>query len=471
MRQQDLFIDGTWVPAPESRTIVDRWTGADIGRVAEAGAPEATRAVDAAAHAFTQPIPVSRRAEILRTVAGLVESRADVFAEMIRAETGKPISAARTEVARAVFTFRLSSEEATRLPGEAVPLDAVDAAAGTFAFTRSEPRGIVAAITPFNFPLNLVAHKVGPTLAAGCPVVLKPSDRAPMTAGLMVEAFVEAGLPAGWLNLVTGDAPAVVGAWQDDPRVEVVTFTGSSRVGWQLKAQSPRKEHVLELGSNAAMVVDAEADLERAVADAVTGGFANSGQACVSLQRVYVHADVAEEFVGRLAHAVADVPFGDPTDPGTVVGPLITDDDTKRVLAWVQDAQDRGARVVAGGTEMDGVVAPTVVVGAAADDRLVCDEVFGPVITVVEVATLDDAIAAVNASRYGLNTSIYTSNLGTAMRYAQQAQAGSVLVNMPPSFRADHMPYGGVKESGQGTEGVKYAVEGMVRQKLIVLKP
>lgn len=450
---------------------MDAWTGAVTGSVAVAGASEAARAVDAAAAALRAPLGAQRRADVLNAAARLVEDRAEVFAQTIRAETSKPISAARVEVARAIGTLRLSAVEAQRLPGETVPLDAVVAGEGTYAFTRPEPRGVVAAISPFNFPLNLVVHKVGPALAAGCPVVLKPSDRAPHTAGLLVQALHDAGLPAGWINLVTGPAALIVDAWQVDPRVEVITFTGSSRIGWGLKSASPRKLHILELGSNAAMYVDAGADIPRTVSDAVVAGFSNSGQACVSLQRVYVHSSIAEEFVSALGEAASGIAYGDPREEGTVVGPLISSADTDRIVGWIAAAEAKGARIVTGGRVDAGVLVPTVLHGAPSDAAVVCEEIFGPVITVATVSSLAEGIAAVNDSHYGLNTSIYTADLASAMLFTREVESGTVLVNMPPSFRADHMPYGGVKDSGQGREGVRFAVEEMVRQKLVILKP
>lgn len=471
MRNQNLFIGGEWVTAPASRETSDAWTGEPTGTVAVATAEDARAAVDAAAHAMLSPLSPQSRAGILLKAADAIEARAEEFAQSIRAEINKPITAARGEVDRAIGTLRLSAAEAQRLPGEAVPLDAVDAGLGTIALTRSEPRGVVAAISPFNFPLNLVVHKVGPALAAGCAVVLKPTDRAPFTAGMLIEALTEAGLPSGWINLVTGPAAEIVGAWQRDPRVEVLTFTGSSQVGWKLKADSPKKLHVLELGSNTAMYVDSDANVPQAIEAAMAAGFANSGQACVSLQRVYVHADVIDEVSTGLAAAAAEVRYGDPRDPETIVGPLISAHDTDRLVQWIERAVAQGATVLAGGEVREGILAPTLIVDAARDSELICEEVFGPVVSVVRVESRDEAITEINASRYGLNASVFTADLASALDFATRVQSGTALVNMPPSFRADHMPYGGVKESGQGREGVKYAVAELVREKLIVLKP
>jgi len=467
--QQQLFVDGEWTDGEGWFDVHDPWSGDLVASVALATPAQAEQAVAAADRALREGLPPHRRAEILGAVRDVVERRAEEFAEVLRLEAGKPLAAARGEVTRALDTLRFAAEEARRLPGETVQLDAVASGAGTMAFTLPEPVGVVAAITPFNFPLNLVCHKVAPAVAAGCPVVLKPSERTPLSAGLLVEAFVEAGLPAGWLNLVTGDPGTVVGCWQDDPRTAVITFTGSAAVGWRLKAASPTKRHVLELGSNTAMVVLADADLDAAVDAAVQSGFAFSGQACVSLQRLYVEEQVAEEVARRLAEAAEALPSGDPSDPATVVGPLISAEATERVASWVGQAREGGARVLAGGEVVDGVLRPTVVTGVDATSPLVCEEVFGPVVTVVPVNNLDAALAEVNASRFGLNTAIWTRDLPRALRYCREAEAGTVLVNRPPAYRADHMPYGGVKDSGQGREGVRYAVAELTEQKLIVL--
>jgi len=470
-REQLLLIDGAWVPGEGARDVADRWTGERIGSVAVASPAQATEAVDAAERALRAGFPTHARSGVLSRAAALVEERLEAFAECITAETGKPITAARTEAGRAATTLRFAAEESRRLPAEAVPLDALESGAGTLALTIAEPVGVVAAITPFNFPLNLVAHKIAPALAAGCPVVLKPAERTSLTAGLLAEVLLESGLPAGFLNVVTGEPIGIVRAWQDDPRVEVVTFTGSSRIGWMLKASSPRKTHILELGSNTAMIVAADADLDRAADAAATAALANSGQACISLQRLYVDASVADALTERIAARFRDAPTGDPRDPATVVGPLVDDVAVARVVDWVREAAEAGARIVTGGAAEGSVVLPTLVRDAPASARVVCEEVFGPVLTVVSVSDLDEAIRLANTSRYGLNTAIFTRDLTTALRYAREGQAGSVLVNIPPSFRAEHMPYGGVKESGQGREGVRYAVAEFTHQKLVALAP
>ncbi|HKT58166.1 MAG TPA: aldehyde dehydrogenase family protein [Microbacterium sp.] len=467
MTDAGLYIGGAWRDTSERFDVRDPATGLRVGTAAVASETDVRDAVAAAASA--PRLTAAERARILRQVARDVEANVDEFAALIRAECGKPISAARGEAARAVDTLLLAAEGARHLAGVQVPLDAVAVGEGLTGFTIRDPRGIVGAITPFNFPLNLVCHKIAPALAAGCPVVLKPSERTPLTAARLVRSFEAAGLPAGLLNLVTGDPTLIVGMLASDDRVEVLSFTGSAAVGWELKARSPRKHHVLELGSNTAMVVMGSADIGKAVAAAVTAGFSNSGQACVPLQRVYVDGAVFEEFTDRLAAAAAAVPTGDPDDPATVVGPLITRAAASRIHSWITAAVTRGGAVRAGGGIEGNLLQPTVVADPPADSELVCEEAFGPVISVTPVDGLDDALAHVNASRFGLNTSIFTSDIGEALTYARQAQAGTVLVNVAPSFRADNMPYGGVKDSGQGREGVPSAIEDLTVPRLVVL--
>lgn len=469
MHSQQLFIDGQWVDGIDEFEVHDPYDGKLVARVAIASPEQAAYAVDAARRAMSTGWPAADRAELLLAASRRVMERAEEFAEQLRAEAGKPITAARGEVARAATTLRIAAEEARRLPSETVQFDELSPGVTPIGFTIPQPYGVVAAITPFNFPLNLVLHKVAPALAAGCAVVLKPSERTPLSAGLLAETLVEVGLPAGWLNVVTGRPAEIVPAWNSDPDVAVVTFTGSAEVGWQLKADSPRKRHVLELGSNTAMVVAADAELDRAVDAVVTGGYTFSGQACVSVQRVYVAEAVAEEFTGRLAEVVAKLPVGDTRDPATVVGPVVSQQARDRVVAWIEEAVAGGARLVTGGTLEGNCLRPTVLADVPADARVVCEEVFGPVVSIRTVSTVEEGITEVNSARYGLNTALFTNDLSAALTFATSAEAGSVLINITPSFRADHMPYGGVKDSGQGREGVKYAIAELLDQRLVVL--
>jgi acyl-CoA reductase-like NAD-dependent aldehyde dehydrogenase len=466
---QQLYIDGDWVDGGGEFEVASPWDGAVEGVVASATRQQVEDAIAAAHRHLARPLPLVDRAEMLERAAALVRGSAEEFARGISAESGKPITAARGEVARAIDTLQLSGEEARQVRGSTVPVDAVTAGVGMFAFERPTPRGVVAAITPFNFPLNLVCHKLGPALAAGCPVVLKPSEKAPLTAGRLIEVLAEAGVPGGMVNMVTGDPTLVVSALLEDERISAVNFTGSAAIGWSLKERSPRKHHVLELGSNTALVVARDADLNAAADAAVSSGFAFSGQTCLSLQRCFVDESVADEFLGRLAARASALPVGNPTLDSTAIGPLITDESRDRVMSWVDEAVDLGAEVVTGRELKNGVMPATVLDNVDPSARVLREEVFGPVMSVCRVADLAEALTRVNDSRFGLNTSIFTRDLDLGLAFADQAEAGTILINITPSFRADNMPYGGVKDSGQGREGVAYAIHEMTERKLVVM--
>jgi acyl-CoA reductase-like NAD-dependent aldehyde dehydrogenase len=466
---QQLYIDGDWVDGRGEFEVASPWDGAVEGVVASATREQVDDAIGAAHRHLARPLPLVDRAEMLERVAALVRGSAEEFARGISAESGKPITAARGEVVRAIDTLQLSGEEARQIRGSTVPVDAVRAGVGMFAFERPAPRGVVAAITPFNFPLNLVCHKLGPALAAGCPVVLKPSEKAPLTAGRLVEVLAEAGVPRGMVNMVTGDPTLVVSALLEDDRISAVNFTGSAAIGWSLKERSPRKHHVLELGSNTALVVARDADLDAAADAAVSSGFAFSGQTCLSLQRCFVHESVADEFLDRLAARASALPVGNPSLDSTAIGPLITDESRDRVMSWVDEAVDLGAEVVTGHELKNGVMPATVLDNVDPSARVLREEVFGPVMSVCRVADLAEALTRVNDSRFGLNTSIFTRDLDLGLSFADRAEAGTILINITPSFRADNMPYGGVKDSGQGREGVAYAIHEMTDRKLVVM--
>lgn len=468
MREQNLLIDGRWQGGRDTYTVRSPYDDRPVGTVAVATPEQASDAVYAAQRAMQQQWSPAARAKVLGRAAQLLEDRAADFVAVLSAEAGKPVTAAAGEVARAATTLQLAAQEATRLSGEFVPFEPA-VGSDIVAVTVPVPAGVVAAITPFNFPLNLVLHKVGPALAAGCGVVLKPSERTPLTAGLLAELFTDAGLPAGWLNLLTGDPAEIVSEWIEHPGVSVITFTGSSEVGWQLKARSPRKRHILELGSNTALLVDSSADLDAAVTAIVTGGFTFSGQACVSVQRVYVVEQVREALLAKLVPAVEALVAGDPANTSTVVGPVVDDGTVERLHTWIDQACADGATVLTGGTAEGRVLQPTVVTDLLPDAELVCNEAFGPIVAVQGVTDLAAGIEQVNNSRFGLNTSVFTRDIAAALSFARQAEAGSVMVNISPSYRGDHMPYGGVKDSGQGREGVRYAVEDLIDHKLVIL--
>jgi acyl-CoA reductase-like NAD-dependent aldehyde dehydrogenase len=421
-----------------------------------------------------EPLPAHKRAEILVRVAGHLGKRHEEVAQAICAEAGKPLKAAKVEAARAMSTFTFAAVEARKLAGEMVPMDASQAGVGKLAFTLRQPVGIVGAISPFNFPLNLVAHKIAPALAAGCAVVLKPASQTPFSALLLAELETEAGLPPGWLNVLVGPAAEIGDVLVEDERVRAITFTGSSGVGWTLAERAPRKRVKLELGNATPVLVEADADLDDAAAKLAANAFSFAGQSCISVQRVYAQRAIYDELLERFLPKVEALVVGDPADEATDVGPLIDRDARDRVLAWIEEARTAGAEILAGGdlTAVENgaeLIRPTVIAGAGPELKVSCEEVFGPVCTVTAYDTLDEAIELANATRYGLQAGIFTSSVKTALEAAQRLEFGGVTVNEAPTFRADQMPYGGVKDSGNTREGPAYAVRELTEERLVVL--
>jgi acyl-CoA reductase-like NAD-dependent aldehyde dehydrogenase len=467
--EKPLLIAGEWVETGEWQEVRSPYSGEVLGRVAKAGADATRRAVDAAAAAMEEPLPAHKRAEILVRVAGALGRRHDDVARLISAEAGKPMKAARVEASRAMSTYTFSAVEARKLAGAMVPMDASQAGEGKLAFTLRRPLGVVGAISPFNFPLNLVAHKIAPSLAAGCAVVLKPAAQTPLSALLLAELEDEAGLPPGWLNVVVGPSSEIGDVLVEDDRVKVITFTGSSGVGWKLAERSPRKRVNLELGNSTPLIVEADADLDAAVAATAQHGFSFAGQSCISIQRVYVQDGVYDEFVSALLPKVEALTLGDPADEETDVGPVIDEDARDRILEWVDEARSGGAEILTGG-ELDGdLIQPTVIANAGTELKVSCLEVFGPVVTVNRYGTLDEAIDLANGTEFGLQAGIFTGSIRTAMRAAQELEFGGVTVNEAPTFRADQMPYGGVKESGNTKEGPAYAVRELTDERVVVI--
>jgi acyl-CoA reductase-like NAD-dependent aldehyde dehydrogenase len=415
-----------------------------------------------------EPLPAHKRAEILVRVAGALGRRHEEAAQTICAEAGKPLKAARVEAARAMSTFTFAAVEARKLAGEVVPMDASQAGEGKLAFTLRLPIGVVGAISPFNFPLNLVAHKVAPALAAGCAVVLKPASATPLSALLLAELETEAGLPPGWLNVVAGSSSEIGDALVADERVAALTFTGSGEIGWKLKERAPRKRVNLELGNATPVIVEADADLEDAAARLAGNAFSFAGQSCISVQRIYVQRGAYEGFLERFVPKVEALDVGDPADENTDVGPVIDDDARERILAWIAES---GGEVLTGGdTTGDGLIRPTVIADPSPDAKVSCEEVFGPVCTVTAYDSLDEAIARANGTRYGLQAGIFTADVKSALRAARELEFGGVTVNEAPTFRADQMPYGGVKDSGNTREGPAYAVHELTEERVVVLQ-
>jgi acyl-CoA reductase-like NAD-dependent aldehyde dehydrogenase len=416
------------------------------------------------------PIPAHERAAILDRVAALLSERHDEVARTICAEAGKPMKAARVEASRAVSTFTMAAVEARKLAGDVVPMDASPAGEGKLAFTLRMPVGVVGAISPFNFPLNLVAHKVAPALAAGCAVVLKPAGQTPLSALLLAELELEAGLPPGWLNVVCGPAGEIGDVLVDDERVRLITFTGSVPIGWKLRERAPRKRVNLELGNATPVIVAADADLEDAAARLAANAFSFAGQSCISVQRIYVERPAYDAFLDAFVPAVDALNVGDPADEATDVGPLIAERERDRVLEWIAEASELGAEIVTGGSLEDGLLRPTVIANAPPEAKVSCEEVFGPVCTVTAYATLDEALELANATGFGLQAGIFTRDAKAALRAARELEFGGVTVNEAPTFRADQMPYGGVKDSGNTREGPAYAVREMTEERVVVFQ-
>ena len=456
----------------ETIAVRSPYDGSEIGVVPASTPADVDQAVGAAKAALTsEPLPPWRRAEILEAAARLLAERTEAFATTIAQEAAKPIKTARIEAQRAVGTFTFAAVEARRLAGDVVPTESSSVGEGKLAFTLRVPVGVVGAISPFNFPLNLVAHKLAPAIAAGCPVVLKPATQTPLSAIALAELLrAECGLPPEYLHVVTGSGSTVGNALVEHDDVAYVSFTGSAEVGWGIATRAPRKKVRLELGNNAPVIIEPDADWDKAARAISVAGFSHAGQSCISVQRVYVHDDVADRFCAALAKLVGDLVVGDPLDDRTDVSSLITTGDRDRVKSWIEDAVAGGAEILTGGDVRDGLLAPTVLRGVTPDMKICRDEVFGPVVGVQTYRTLDEALALSNDTRYGLQAGIYTSSLATALRAARELDFGGVLVNEVPTWRADQMPYGGVRESGNTREGPAYAVREMTEERLVVIQ-
>ena len=466
-----LRIGSELVTTGETASIRSPFDGSEVGSVAVGSSSDVDAAVAAAAAARREPIPAHERAAILDRAADRLTARNEEFARSIAGEAAKPIKTARVEAARAVGTFRFAAVEARTLTGETIAMDANDAGMGKFGFTLRLPIGIVGAISPFNFPLNLVSHKVAPAIAAGCPVVLKPASQTPLTALLLAEVLLdECGLPPGWLNVVVGGGSSVGNAIVDHEDIAYITFTGSPEVGWGIKGRAPRKKVGLELGNNAPVIVEPDADLELAATKIVAGGFAYSGQTCISVQRVYAHDSIRDELVDRVVAKVESLVVGDPMDDATDVSALINAGERDRIVGWIDEATAGGAKIATGGAVNADVLRPTVLTGVLPDMNVCTQEVFGPLVGFQGYHELDDAFRMANDSRYGLQAAIFTTDLKAALAAAHTLDFGGVMVNEMPTFRTDQMPYGGVKDSGNTKEGPHYAVREMTEERLVVIQ-
>ncbi len=453
--------------------VTSPYDGHELGRVPAGTTADLDRAVAVALarHREGAP-PAHERAAVLDRAAALLAepSNQERFARLVASEAAKPIKTARVEAARAVDTFRFAAATARSFAGEVVPLDASSAGVGKLGIVQRVPIGVVGAISPFNFPLNLVAHKLAPAIAAGCPVVLKPASATPLTAVALVELLVEeCGLEPGWINVVTCSGRVADHLVTHDD-VAMITFTGSPDVGWGIRARAPRKRVSLELGNNAPVIIEPDGDWAAAAQKITVAGFSHAGQSCISVQRVFVHRDVADDFVGALVAGVSGLTVGDPLNDATDVSALINPGETDRVESWIREAVAEGAEVRCGGEVEGGVLAPTVLTGVLPDMKVCNTEVFGPVVGVAVYDDWHEALRLANDTRYGLQAGVFTRDVGRALEAGHVLDFGGVLVNEVPTWRADHMPYGGVRDSGNTREGPPYAVQEMTERRLVVLQ-
>ena len=466
------FLNGKWVVTENRLPILSPWSNEVVGEVCLAGAAEWEAAIVAAQEAalVLKKMSSHQRQQLLAALVAGVKARQEELAQGIVAEGGKPVTYARAEMARGVTTLSLAAEEAGRIGGEVLPLDLAAATPGRWGFTRRFPLGPVLGITPFNFPFNLAIHKVGPALAAGNPIILKPPSKTPLTALKLAEIYEQAGLPAGGLQVLPSPTALTEKAVADD-RLKALSFTGSAAVGWHLKSVAGRKRVILELGGNAACIVDADADLPDAARRAAVGSFAHAGQVCIAVQRLLVHRDVYEAFKEIFLDTIhREIVVGDPSLEETVVGPFIDAAAADKVRAWVKEALDGGARMIAGNLGAGQLMPPVVLENVSREMKVWNREIFGPVATLTPYGDFAEALALANDSEYGLQAGVFTNNLAHAWQAFETLEVGGVILNDAPIFRQDHMPYGGAKASGLGREGVRYAIEELTELRLLALK-
>ena len=468
--EKQLFINGVWQSGETFYDLKSPYSGEVIARVPIADKNHVFEAVDSAERARVQmrKLTALERSDILERVSQEFENRFEECAQILVQENAKPIKAARAEIQRTIETYKFAAEEAKRIVGETVPLDAAKGGKGRFGFTKKEPVGVIAAITPFNFPFNLVAHKLGPAIAAGNTVVLKPASQTPLSAIMTAEIFEKAGLPSGALNLVIGKGGEVGDLLVTHPTVKLVTFTGSLEVGLAIKQKAGLKKVILELGSNSAVIIDSADDIEAVAKRCVEGAFSFSGQVCISVQRIFVREPLFEGFLKSFVQKASELKIGNPEEEETDLSALIHEKEAVRVEQWIEDAKNSGASVICGGKRVGSIVEPTVITNTAPTLSVSCQEAFAPIVTVNSYEEWDEAINHVNDSQYGLQAGLYTTSVQKAFDAVDKLEVGGVIVNDIPTFRVDQMPYGGVKNSGTGREGIKYSIEEMSELKLAV---
>ncbi|MDO7786796.1 aldehyde dehydrogenase family protein [Desulforamulus aquiferis] len=466
-----LFINGQWVESDQTEKVLNKANGEPVAEIYVAGLKEVEQAVTSAQRAFKrEKIAPYRRYDILKRASELLMERQEEMALTLSLEVGKTIREARMEVSRAAQTLLISAEESKRIHGEIIPISSSPGNENRRAWTIRQPLGVVCAITPFNFPANLTCHKIGPAIAAGNAVVYKPASTTPIFGAKLCEIFLESGLPKGYLNMVMGPGSVVGDALAKDQRIDFYSFTGSTSVGLKLKNSVGLRPVSLELGSNSPTIVHGDADLMVAVEACTRSAFANAGQVCISVQRVYVHNSIYNDFCQQAAALAKTLKVGDPLDPTTDIGPMINEKEAIRVEGWLQEAVTEGAKILVGGKRNGPFLEPTILTNVHPKMKCSCQELFAPVFNVVSYNTIDEALAMANDSNYGLQAGVFTNSLDIASRCAEELECGGVIINDVSAFRADLMPYGGWKESGTGKEGPRYAIEEMTREKVVVLK-
>lgn len=472
MKEYQLFINGQWSKGGANIEVKNKYTQEIFAVLPAARKEDVEEAVAAAERAapVMAEMTAFRRAEILARTAGLLQERKEEFAETIAAEAGKALKFARAEVDRGISTFSIAAEEAKRVHGETMPLDAVPAGEGYFGFWVRRPVGVIAAISPFNFPLNLVAHKVAPALAAGNTVILKPATTTPITAVLLCQVLNQAGLPKGAINLVVGSG-GTVGEWLvTDPRVAKISFTGSPAVGQHIMSIAGIKKVTLELGNNSPVIIAPDADLDLVAKRAAVGAYYNSGQVCISVQRIYSQRSISEPFTEKFVRASEAMVVGDPLDERVDVGPMIDPGEVDRIENWIQEARSGGAKVLTGGKHEGAVYWPTVLEGVSPDMKVVAQEAFAPVASILPYDDFEEALRQADQTEYGLQVGVFTRDINNVFKAIKRLNFGGVIVNDTPNFRADNMPYGGNRHSGIGREGVHFAIEDMTNIQMVAVR-
>ena len=468
--KKKLYINGEWISSEQYADLFSPYSEEIIAKIPQASENQVDAAIAAAyqSRKAMAKLTAYEKAEILENVAHLLTENRLKAAQLIALESAKPLKFSLAEVDRTIETYKFAAEEAKRMHGEMIPLDAAKNGANKLGYTLREPIGVVAAITPFNFPMNLVAHKVGPAIASGNTIVLKPASQTPLTAYLLAELLEQAGLPKGAFNLVTGSGRLIGNRLVASDKVSMITFTGSPEVGMEIRNKAGLKKVALELGSNAGLIIDEGVDLDNIIPKCVVGAFSNQGQVCISLQRIYVHEHLMEAFTAKLKEATEKLRLGDPLDENTDVSSLISKKELERAKAWIDEAVHEGGQIIAGGEIENNMLLPTIIASVQPHSKVSCQEVFAPIVTVNPIKHVDEGIDYINDSRYGIHAGIFTKDIDTALLASKRLEVGGVIINDIPTFRVDQMPYGGIKESGNTREGLKYTMEEMTELKLIV---